>query len=100
MGAEALYTNQSECSRGFPSDEQVFAKLGTSLGLEPGLEKAPAVGPDADQGPACSVDDGPTRSTGKVSLAVHSSSQAASDGGCGCGCNVPNSTGSNGSDCC
>ena len=100
VGDDVLYINRSACSQGFPTDELIFERLGSFLGIELRAKPVPANEAGVSQGPACSSGDGPKGEQGKVTLTPHPSQQLNAGGGCGCGCSPPVPTSSDGSGCC
>lgn len=85
---EIVYTNNSSCSQGFPSNELVVGKVGEAIGVTPAGESPSGLQADTAEGAACPI---PKMSSLKPVPTLQV---------LGCGCGPAPSTPSDGSGCC
>jgi len=106
-GEDLIYTNQSSCSKGFPSHEHIVEQIGQFLGVVPKQNATLATETDPGQAASCAIpnrskennpaDSFPMANPAQSDCGCGPSNSASSTGG---SCCDPNDSSSNGAGCC
>ncbi len=96
IGYEVLYTNEGQCSQGFPSHEQIIEQIGQFIGEAPKQSPQSESRTDQDQAPSCTLPNESTQDSITNPLPMVNPSDSNSD----CGCTPSSSTSSIGAGCC